>query len=152
MIFNNGMHPNDPEFFELLVGSFRRLVGKELVDKNRGPEWLYGDAPFVVVAHNADPDPVFGYANVTAQRRFGYSWNEFTKIQSRLSAGPAERGERQKLLDAVNDNGFMANYRGLRVMKSGKRFWMKDGIVWQLRDKRGFDHGQAATFSSWEDV
>lgn len=152
MQLNGGLNPNDPDFFELLTGSFRRLVGRALVPKDRGPEWLYGDAPFVVLAHNAAPNPVFVYANGAAQRRFGYSWSEFMKLESRLSAGPSERGERQTLLDAVAQNGYMAGYRGLRVTKSGSRFWMEDGIVWQLRDEKGQDFGQAAMFSQWIEV
>ncbi|MBY5533701.1 MEKHLA domain-containing protein [Rhizobium leguminosarum] len=152
MVPNKGMNPNDPEFFELLVGSFRRLVGRPLVERDRGPEWLYGDAPFALLAHNTDADPVFVYANATAQKRFGYSWSEFTKLTSRLSAGPSEREERQALLDAVGRKGYMTRYRGLRVTKSGRRFWMEDGVVWQLRDERGRDFGQAAMFSKWTDL
>jgi PAS domain S-box-containing protein len=152
MQLNGGLNPNDPEFFELLTGSFRRLVGRALVPKERGPEWLYSDAPFVVLAHNTAPSPVFVYANGAAQRRFGYSWSEFVKLESRLSAGPSERGERQALLDAVAQNGYMAGYRGLRVTKSGSRFWMENGVVWQLRDENGQDFGQAATFSEWADA
>lgn len=152
MQLNGDLKPNDHEFFKLLTGSFERLVGKPLLPKDRGPEWLYSDAPFVVLAHNTASDPVFVYANGAAQRRFGYSWSEFVTLQSRLSAGPSERGERQALLDAVTRNGFMAGYRGLRVQKSGSRFWMEDGIVWQLRDEKGRDFGQAATFSRWAEV
>lgn len=152
MQLNGELNPNDPEFFELLTGSFRRLVGRALVPRDRGSEWLYGDAPFVVLAHNTAPDPVFVYANGAAQRRFGYSWSEFVKLESRLSAGPSERGAREALLDAVTQNGFMTGYRGLRVTKSGSRFWMEDGIVWQLRNAEGQDFGQAATFSKWVEV
>ncbi|GAA3103402.1 MEKHLA domain-containing protein [Rhizobium viscosum] len=143
------LNPNDLEFFELLVGSFRRVVGRELLEKNRGPEWLYGNAPFAIVAHNADAEPVFVYANATAQRRFGYSWSEFTRLKARLSTGPDERGERARLLDAITRNGFMTDYCGLRVTKSGSRFRVEDGIVWQLKDRRGVGHGQAAMFSKW---
>ncbi|MBW9114603.1 MEKHLA domain-containing protein [Rhizobium cauense] len=152
MKLSDGVNPYDPAFFELLTGSFKRLVGRPLVEQDRGPEWLYGDAPFVVVAHNTDTDPTFVYANLTAQRVFGYSWSEFTKLRSKLSAGPSERSERQALLDAVAQNGFMAGYRGLRVTRSGGHFWMEDGIVWQLRGSNGEDFGQAAMFSKWTDV
>ena len=141
--------PDDPHFFKLLTGSFRQLLGRPLVERERGPEWLYGDAPFVVLAHNTDADPMFIYGNVAAQRLFGYGWSEIRTLRSRLSAGPAERGERQQLLDAVSKNGFIENYRGLRVKSSGARFWMEDGVVWQLRDEQGRDHGQAAMFSRW---
>ncbi|WP_431324189.1 MEKHLA domain-containing protein [Rhizobium sp. YTU87027] len=142
----------DPEFFELLTGSFQRIVGKALVQPGQGPGWLYRQASCVVVAHNTDPDPRFIYANVAAQRRFEYTWDEFTKLPSRLSAEAPDRQARQLLLDAVEHQGFIADYRGLRVTKSGKHFWMESGIVWQLLDERGRRRGQAAAFSSWTDV
>ncbi len=142
----------DLEFFNLLTGSFQRLVGKRLVPSEEGPDWLYRVAPFVVLAHNTDPDPLFVYANIAAQTRFGYTWSEFTNLPSRLSAEAPDRQERQRLLDAVTQHGFIADYRGVRVTKAGKHFWMENGIVWQLVDEGGKVRGQAATFSSWTDV
>jgi PAS domain S-box-containing protein len=143
---------HDETFFDLLTGSFFRLVGRSLIEPTWGAQWLYDDASFVVLSHNTDPDPIFVYANRAAQNRFGYDWQEFTSLPSRLSAEMQEREERQRLLETVARNGFIANYRGLRVTKSGHRFWMEDGIVWQLIDERGQHHGQAATFSVWTDI
>lgn len=142
----------DKDFFELLAGSFLRVVGRPLVPEGKGPKWLYSEAPFVVVAHNTEPDPVFVYANETAQRCFEYPWSEFTTLPSRLSAEAPDRLQRQRLLDAVRTNGFVADYRGLRVRKSGTHFWMEDGIVWELRAPDGTRLGQAATFSKWSDA
>lgn len=142
----------DEAFFELLTGSFRRIVGLELVDQGGGPGWLYRDAPFVVVAHNTDADPRFVYANKSAQDCFEYPWEEFVTLPSRLSAELPDRAERQRLLDAVTRDGFISDYRGLRVAKSGRRFWIEDGIVWQLMDRNGSLRGQAATFSRWKDA
>jgi MEKHLA domain-containing protein len=139
----------DPTFFNLLTGSYARIVGERLVPDRQGPVWLYNNAPFVVVAHNTEPDPRFIYANKSAQVCFEYSWDEFTRLPSRLSAEAPDRAERQQLLDAVTRNGFMAGYRGLRIAKSGRRFWIEDGLVWQLIDEDGISHGQAAVFSSW---
>ncbi|MGO8840451.1 MAG: MEKHLA domain-containing protein, partial [Methyloceanibacter sp.] len=39
--------------------------------------------------------------------------------------------------------------RGLRIAKSGRRFWIEDGIVWQLVDRDGALRGQAASFGGW---
>ncbi|MFD1744841.1 MEKHLA domain-containing protein [Rhizobium helianthi] len=149
MVYGVGGNLNTPAFFNLLVGSYHRLIGKRLIDDGQGAEWLYGEAPFVVLAHNTEPDPTFVYANMTAQRLFGYNWSEFITLPSRLSAEMAERAERQHLLDAVSQRGFITNYRGLRVTKTGQRFWMEDGAVWQLQDESGQIHGQAAAFSRW---
>jgi hypothetical protein len=142
----------DPEFFALLTGSYERLVGKPLVPEGTGAKWLYEQAPFAVLAHDGSDDPKFTYANKCAQACFEYDWAEITKLPSRLSAGPADRAERQALLDAVAQHRFMSGYCGVRVAKSGRRFFIEDGIVWELIDAEGRRHGQAATFSSWRNV
>ncbi len=149
---NETLNPNDPEFFDLLVGSFRRLVGKRLVERERGPEWLYGDAPFMITAQRNNPEPAFIYANAAAQRLFGYTWSEFTRLTAQSLSGFAAQEEGRALLDALTRDGYMANYRGQQVTRSGSRFRMEDGIVWQLRDRFGHYHGQAAMFSRWTDA
>jgi PAS domain S-box-containing protein len=140
----------DPDFYLLLSGAYSRLVGEPLVadagDARSGARWLYEAAPFCVLAHNAEAEPVFIYANRSAQDCFGYDWNEIIKLPSRLSAEAPERAERQRLLDAVTAHGFISNYRGLRIAKSGRRFWIENATVWQLIDEAGRLHGQAAMF------
>jgi PAS domain-containing protein len=140
----------DPKFFALLTGSYAGLVGAPLVPKGMDAVWLYAEAPFAVVAHNTDPDPIFIYANWAAQKCFGYSWEEFISLPSRLSAETADQASRQALLDAVAKNGFMTGYSGVRVAKSGARFRIEHGVVWELIDLEGVRRGQAATFSSWQ--
>ncbi|CAO4153239.1 hypothetical protein LPLAFNJD_LOCUS3894 [Methylorubrum aminovorans] len=138
---------DDPTFFALLTGSFRRLVGRPLIpEPDLGPDWLYAQAPFAVLSHDTSADPLFVYANRAAQRAFGYTWEEFVGMPSRLSAEAPERAERQRLLDAVARNGFVSDYAGIRVAKDGRRFPVTEGIVWQLVDEDGLVHGQAATF------
>jgi PAS domain-containing protein len=144
--------PEDPEFFALLTGSYARLAGSRLVPPGTDATWLYREAPFAVVAHNTDTDPRFIYANQAAQTCFEYSWKEFIHIRSRLSAEAPNREERQRLLEAVAAKGFVADYHGLRISKSGRRFWIQEGVVWQLVDERGDTWGQAAVFKSWEDA
>ena len=61
---------SDLEFFELLVGSFRRVAGRELLEKNVDPNGFMG-RPLAIVAHNTEAEPAFVNANATAQRRFG---------------------------------------------------------------------------------
>ncbi len=109
-------------------------------------------AKFVVLAHSPEDDPKFIYANKAAQKCFEYSWEEFLSLRSRLSAEAPDRAERQALLQQVTRNGFMTGYRGVRVAKSGRRFIIEDGVVWELIDRDGMRHGQAATFLSWRDV
>jgi hypothetical protein len=142
----------DRDFFELVTTSYRRLVGRNLAPDGEAAAWLYEQAPFAVLAHNTDPDPRFVYANLTAQRCFEYPWAQFITLPSRLSAEAPNRDERQKLLHAVAQDGFISDYRGLRIAKSGRRFWIEGGTVWQLTDATGQPRGQAAVFSSWTDV
>jgi hypothetical protein len=147
---------HDPAFFQLLTESHRRLVGAALVPPHTHSQptaaWLYGTAPFAVLAHDTTADPRFVYANKTAQACFEYGWDEFVGLPSRLSAEAPDRAARQRLLDAVARDGFAGGYRGVRVAKSGRRFWIEDGTVWQLIDAHGVRHGQAAVFRSWRDV
>ncbi|MGD9501036.1 MAG: MEKHLA domain-containing protein [Methyloceanibacter sp.] len=142
----------DPAFFALLTGSYARLVGSSLVPEGADARWLYREAPFVVLAHGPDPDPNFIYANKAAQACFGYSWEEFLALPSRLSAEPADQAKRQALLDEVARKGFFAGYSGIRIAKSGKRFLIEDGVIWELIDRDGMRHGQAATFGNWRNV
>ncbi|MGH9810952.1 MAG: MEKHLA domain-containing protein [Terriglobia bacterium] len=143
---------SDPAFFALLTDSYARLVGKPLVQPGKDAAWLYCEAPFVVLAHGTEQDPKFIYANRAAQACFEYSWEEFLALPSRLSAEASDQAKRQKLLEEVSRNGFLSGYSGLRVAKSGRRFIIDDGVVWELIDRTGTRHGQAATFLSWRDV
>jgi len=113
--------------------------------------WRWSSAGSVPGA-GTGADPRFVYANRTAQRCFGYSWEEFIGLPSRLSAEAPERSARQALLDAVARDGFASGYRGVRVTKSGHRFWIEDGVVWRLVGRDGAPAGQAATFSAWRDA
>ena len=149
------LRPNlslDGAFFDLLTTSYARLTGKPLAPAGKTAAWLYEEASFAVLAHNTDADPRFVYANRTAQACFEYGWDEIVTLPSRLSAEAPDRAERQRLMEAVARNGFIADYSGVRVAKSGRRFRIENGVVWQLFDEAGTLHGQAATFSSWPDV
>ncbi|WP_133664160.1 MEKHLA domain-containing protein [Paraburkholderia sp. BL10I2N1] len=138
----------DPSFFFLLSDSYRRLLGKALVPEGMSVSeraaWLYEAAPFGILAHNTAEDPVFVYGNKRAQAMFGYDWNELTAVPSRLSAETPERSDRQAFLDQVTRDGFVTGYRGVRVAKSGVRFWIERATVWQLTDSAGNYRGQAA--------
>jgi hypothetical protein len=149
------MDKADPEFFELLVESYRRLLGAEPVFLAKPPysaQQLYEDAAMCVLAHSTETVPRFIYANRAAQTCFEYDWDELIGLPSHLSADDADRAERQTLLDAVARDGFATNYRGLRIAKSGRRFWIEDGILWQLVDARGTLRGVAAAFSHWRNA
>lgn len=141
-------------FASLLLDSYRRLVGVGMCQPvwssaADAAEWLYEDAPFGLLAHEASPDPLFVYANRTAQRCFGYTWEEFIDLPSRLSAAADAQQDREALLAAVDDRGYADGYRGLRRCKDGRTFWIEDVCMWNLMDPGGRRHGQAAVFRTW---
>jgi PAS domain-containing protein len=146
----------DPTFFDLLVTSYRRFLGTEppfLAGAGTdAPRWLYEDATACVLAHDTRRDPYFIYANKAAQALLEYSWDEIVALPSQFSAEAPNRAERQRLLDAVARDGFATGYSGVRISKSGRRFRIEDGVLWQLRDADGTLRGVAASFSKWQNV
>jgi len=50
----------------------------------------------------------------------------------------------------VRENGFIDDYSGIRISSTGRRFHIRQAIVWNVLDEDGRYAGQAATFSSWE--
>jgi hypothetical protein len=146
----------DPGFCRLLIDSHLPLVGSPLLPPEwsdaRAAYWLYEAESPCVIAHDGGADPFFIYANKAAQACFEYDWGEITLLRSRLSAEAPAREERERLLAEVRRRGFVADYRGLRVAKSGRRFWIARATVWELIDERGHRHGQAAAFNKWRDA
>ena len=147
---------SSPVFFQLLADSYARLLGQSLVPPDLpvadATEWLYESAPFAVLAHNTDPDPVFIYGNKAAQRRFEYTWDEITRLPSRLSAEAPNREERQRFLERVQRFGYESGYRGVRITKSGRRFMIEEATLWQLLDANGKLHGQAVVIPRTRDM
>jgi MEKHLA domain len=143
--------PALPEsFLAALVRDHARLLGVPLVRPELSSAaqqaWLYAEAPFCVLAHDATDDPRFVFANAMAQRCFDARWDELVGMPSRLSAGPADRDERERLLLGVQRDGFVRGYRGLRVTRSGRQFWIEDVTVWNVYGLDGARIGQAATY------
>lgn len=141
------------EHVTLMSNSYRKLLGKDLISENHTHETLAEAlfyAPVVVVSHNTAADPVFNYANLKALALFGFSWEEFTRLPSRLSAEPIHQFERDKLLAEVSQKGFLNCYQGVRLTKMGQGFLIKNAVVWNLSDSEGCFAGQAARFEEWE--
>lgn len=138
----------DLSFISLLIGSYHRLTGHSLIPEDLPVEtvasWLYELAPFGLLAHNTASDPVFIYGNRVAQQLFEYEWDELVGLPSRLSAEAPDRNQRERFLEEVHRQGFITGYRGIRISKSGKRFWIENATVWQLTDAQGKYYGQAA--------
>ena len=129
-------------FLLLLVGDFRRPL-KQKYHLSRRP---------IFRGHSSATDPVFFYGNLAAQELFELDWNELVQLPSRFSAEPVARDERRRLLDLVTSQGFIDNYSGVRIAKSGKRFRIKQATVWNLLGHDGQVLGQAAAFDHWVPV
>ena len=139
-----------------LLESHRRLTNRSLLaplerDTPGSVAARLYEAPFVVLAHDTAADPCFTYANRAAQRLFEMDWSEIVGLPSRLSAEAPAREERQRLLDRVTAHGYIDDYSGVRIAKSGRRFRILRATVWNLHDRLGRPLGQAATFADWED-
>lgn len=106
-------------------------------------------APFVLLTHDANPDPVFTYANEKAQSLFNMSWEEMTTYPSRLSATEPDQASRERFLKDVEQKGYSNGYQGVRITRDGRRFEILDAIVWNLLDQNGTYCGQAASFAQW---
>jgi hypothetical protein len=137
---------------QLILESYAAVLGTSLLpmsgsalDRARA---LY-DAPRVVLAHGTGPDPCFDYGNRQAQRLFELTWSELLALPSRLSAESVDQAERQRLLDRVAARGYIDDYTGVRVSRSGRRFRIVNATVWNLIDTSGEHRGQAATFAEW---
>jgi hypothetical protein len=139
----------------LLTYSYTKLTGKHLVDPatveaSVSPAEALFNAPFALVSHNGAPDPVFNFGNKTALSLFEMTWEEFTKLPSRFSAEPENRDARAELLLQVSTKGFIDNYSGIRISKTGRRFEINAATVWNLIDENLQVKGQAAMFNSWK--
>ena len=136
----------------ILARSHRHFTGRELlsgVAEGRELARRIYEAPFVVVSHGTEKDPVLNYGNATALQLWEMSWQEFTRTPSRLTAEAPLRDERARLLAAVTARGFIDDYSGIRITRTGRRFHIARATVWNLITSDGQACGQAAMFYDW---
>jgi hypothetical protein len=141
-----------PAHAKCLVHSYSHFTGRKLIRDHESDIELaqaLDEAPFVVVSHGTEADPVLNYGNATALTLWEMSWGEFTRTPSRLTAEAPNREERARLLAAVTAHGFIDNYSGVRISKTGRRFLITQATVWNLLTDDGLPCGQAASFNSW---
>jgi hypothetical protein len=138
---------------QTLARSLKHFTQRRLLPKNFPPsefaERIF-HAPFILVSHGTEADPVLNYGNAAALALWEMSWDELTRTPSRLTAEAPNRAERARLLDAVTQRGFIDDYSGVRISKSGRRFNISRATVWNLISATGEKYGQAAMFSHWE--
>ena len=141
------------ELSQYILNSHALLVGTELIGRVGTPleqaKQLF-EAPFVVVAHGAQDNPILCYANETALALWKISIPVLLRTPSRETAEPVHREERARLLERTTRDGFVDDYRGIRIATDGQRFLIHRATVWNLVDADGQHVGQAATFRDWQ--
>jgi hypothetical protein len=138
---------------QILLDSFRHWVGRDLIPRGGTAEEqarALFEAPFVVVSHGTQTDPILNYGNKVALALWEMDVEQFLRTPSRETAEPVHRDERARLLERTTRNGFVDDYRGTRISRTGRRFQIDQAIVWNLRDAAGRPVGQAATFAEWK--
>ena len=142
----NSFHP---KLAEIILSNYEKLTSRILLpykENSSIARQLY-EAPFVVLAHDNAIDPIFFYGNLQAQNIFRMDWGELTTLPSRCSAEPSNQEDRKSLLHQVTNKGYIDNYSGIRISKTGERFRIDNATVWNLVNHHNQYIGQAATFS-----
>jgi MEKHLA domain len=138
---------------QVLARSFRKWTGRDLMPglfNSVGLARYVFEAPFVLVSHGTEADPVLNYGNAAALALWEMSWEELILTPSRLTAEAPNREERARLLKTVTQRGFIDDYSGVRISKSGRRFRISRATVWNLLTADSNPCGQAAMFDRWE--
>jgi hypothetical protein len=136
----------------LLRESYEKVCGKPFpIALSNVPlaEALY-TSDWIIVSHGTEKDPVFNYANRSAQTLWGMDWENFTRLPSRLSAREDKVEKREAVLQEAFAKGYIENYEGIRVDVSGKEFYIRNVTLWNVMDAEGTPRGQAAMFDQWE--
>ena len=138
---------------QLILQSYYRWLGHELIERSGNEideaQRLF-DAKFVVVSHGVEDDPLLSYGNAAALALWEMNFEHFTQTPSRLTAEPDQREERSRLLQRTTLMGYVDDYQGVRITKSGRRFQIHRATVWNLIDAAENRVGQAAAFSDYE--
>lgn len=143
------------QHLSMLRASYLHWTGKSLIDTAIEPHRAVAaldQAPFALVSHGTQADPIFNYANRQALELFEMNWSEFTVLPSRCSAETANQAERARLLQQVSQHGYCDDYNGIRIAKSGRRFMIRNATIWNLLDADGTYHGQAALIRAWQSL
>jgi len=135
----------------LLVSSFKLLTGKNIlvseVDIDSISRQIFF-APFAVMSHGIETDPVFNYANQCALDLFEITWEDFIKLPSKYSAEADLQDERERILKQVAEKGYADDYTGVRISNKGRRFQINNATVWNVIDQNHC-YGQAALIRDW---
>ena len=141
------------EWAPRLCDSFHNWTGRDLIapaDEPLQRARALFEAPVVVVSHGTQSDPLLNYGNRMALRVWEMEWHDLIAMPSRLTAESGNREARARLLTEVERNGFVADYEGVRISATGRRFRISGAIIWNVIDRQGNRMGQAASFAKWD--
>ena len=133
----------------LMLSSYRHWTGRVLWPDHASDEEFVGEvffAPFFLASAGTEEDPILNYGNQKALELWEMDWDLFTRTPGRHTAEPMEREAREKFLETVKKQGYVDNYRGIRISSTGRRFEIRRATVWNLLDAGGHYAGQAAVF------
>ncbi|MGE5369286.1 MAG: MEKHLA domain-containing protein [Chloroflexota bacterium] len=135
-----------------LLNSYRERTGRDLIERGGDltaeAERLL-NAPFVVVSHGTEDDPLLNYGNRVALTLWELTPAQLLETPSRLTAEPMLREERARFLAQAARDGFVNGYEGVRISSRGRRFRISNATIWNVTDAGGQAAGQAATFARW---
>ena len=148
--------PEVAAYNALMAWSFHHFTGDDIVPDARQLKatdlaQAMFDAPVAIVSHGTEADPIFRYGNAKALELWQMDWAAFIRLPSRHSA-ELESGiqdDRDRLLKAALENGFVDDYSGVRISSQGRRFEIRDTVLWNVMDQDGVRHGQAAFIRDW---
>lgn len=139
------------EHISIILKSYSSHTGKYFIPENfnniESAKFCF-NASFALLSHTNEKEPIFNYANESALKLFEMEWQELVLTPSKKSAEKIQQEDRKKLFEEVSQKG-ITNFTGIRVSKSGKRFFIEDGILFNLYKDKNF-YGQSAFFSKWK--
>ncbi len=146
-------NPSVVKWCQYLLDSYTHWIKLELIERTgttlQQTERLF-NSTFVVASHGMEDDPILNYGNQAALNLWMMNWQQFTQTPSRLTAEPPNRDERARMLEQAKTQGYISDYRGIRISSTGKRFLVEQATIWNIHRPDGTTIGQGATFSSWK--
>ena len=141
---------------QILLDSYAHWLRDELLPRSGDPvedarRLFHADR--IVVSHGTESNPLLNYGNLAALELWEMDVATFTSTPSRQTTEPGHRDERERLLQRTARRGYVDDYQGIRISKSGRRFKIDRALVWNLLDfsrEVPIGCGQAATFSEWK--
>jgi 2-aminoadipate transaminase len=138
-------------FMQAMLHSYHAATGRHLVAEGSIEARIraLAGAPFVVLSHDAQVEPVYNFGNALALELWQMSWAEFTSMPSNRCAEPMHREQREQFLQEVERTGIAVDYSGVRISKFGRRFRIEGVACWNVVDPNGVRMGQAACYPRW---